>query len=86
VTENVTMGLQKDLGLSLRDAHDRAIVMLTSVGLADRVSHYPDQLSSGQKQRVAIARTLAARPASSRRRADRLARQAVGPRRPRPSP
>ena len=62
VTENVTIGLQKDLGLSPRDARDRAVAMLTSVGLADRASHYPDQLSGGQKQRVAIARALAARP------------------------
>jgi putative ABC transport system ATP-binding protein len=62
VTENVTMGLQKDLGLSPKDARDRAVEMLGSVGLADRVSHYPDQLSGGQKQRVAIARALAARP------------------------
>jgi putative ABC transport system ATP-binding protein len=62
VTENVTMGLQKDLGLSAKDARTRAVEMLDSVGLADRVSHYPDQLSGGQKQRVAIARALAARP------------------------
>jgi putative ABC transport system ATP-binding protein len=62
VTENVTMGLQKDLGLSPKDAKTRAVEMLESVGLADRVSHYPDQLSGGQKQRVAIARALAARP------------------------
>ena len=62
VVENVTMGLTSDLGLSARDAGDRAREMLASVGLADRVDHYPDQLSGGQKQRVAIARALAARP------------------------
>jgi putative ABC transport system ATP-binding protein len=62
VTENVTMGLQKDLGLSPKDARSRAVEMLESVGLADRVAHYPDQLSGGQKQRVAFARALAARP------------------------
>jgi putative ABC transport system ATP-binding protein len=62
VAENVSMGLQKDLGLLARDARDRAVETLTSVGLADRVRHYPDQLSGGQKQRVAIARALAARP------------------------
>jgi putative ABC transport system ATP-binding protein len=62
VTENVTMGLQKDLGLSAKEARERAVEMLGSVGLEDRVNHYPDQLSGGQKQRVAIARALAARP------------------------
>jgi putative ABC transport system ATP-binding protein len=62
VTENVTMGLQKELGLSPKDAHERAVDMLGSVGLESRVNHYPDQLSGGQKQRVAIARALAARP------------------------
>jgi putative ABC transport system ATP-binding protein len=62
VTENVTMGLQRDLGLAKKEAWDRATSMLASVGLEDRVNHYPDQLSGGQKQRVAIARALAARP------------------------
>ncbi len=62
VTENVTMGLQKAVGLSSRGARDRAVEVLTSVGLGAHVHHYPDQLSGGQKQRVAIARALAARP------------------------
>ena len=35
---------------------------LTSVGLADRLTHYPAQLSGGEQQRVAIARALAPRP------------------------
>jgi len=36
--------------------------VLTRVGLADRASHYPSQLSGGEQQRVAIARAFAARP------------------------
>ncbi|MFM5947195.1 MAG: ATP-binding cassette domain-containing protein, partial [Dolichospermum sp.] len=33
-----------------------------SVGLADRISYYPENLSGGQKQRVAIARALVSHP------------------------
>jgi putative ABC transport system ATP-binding protein len=36
---------------------------LTRVGLADRLTHYPHQLSGGEQQRVALARALACRPA-----------------------
>src|SRR5439155_17937878 len=61
-TENVTMGLSRDGGLSRRAARERALEMLESVGLADRADHHPDELSGGQKQRVAIARALAGRP------------------------
>lgn len=40
----------------------RARDLLTSVGLADRVDHYPVQLSGGEQQRVALARAFVLRP------------------------
>jgi len=44
------------------DALERAIRQLERVGLADRMHHYPSQLSGGEQQRVAIARALAHGP------------------------
>src|SRR5207244_6138411 len=40
----------------------RARALLESVGLAERVRHYPAQLSGGEQQRVALARAVALRP------------------------
>jgi putative ABC transport system ATP-binding protein len=45
------------------DAFDRAAGELGAVGLADRLGHYPAQLSGGEQQRVALARALAPNPA-----------------------
>ncbi|MDH3619639.1 MAG: ATP-binding cassette domain-containing protein [Gammaproteobacteria bacterium] len=45
------------------DARKAARDIVDKVGLADRWSHYPAQLSGGEKQRVAIARAFAAEPA-----------------------
>ena len=45
-----------------RRARARAEELLASVSLTERASHFPDQLSGGEQQRVAVARALAASP------------------------
>lgn len=44
------------------DAFERAAEELASVGLGERLDHYPSQLSGGEQQRVAIARAMVSRP------------------------
>ena len=48
--------------LSKRERREHVETALTLVGLADRVKHYPRQLSGGQEQRVAIARAVVGDP------------------------
>ena len=48
--------------LSQAERRERAVTALEVVGLADRVKHYPRQLSGGQEQRVAIARAIVTDP------------------------
>jgi len=62
VLRNVTLGPQKALGLSRRQAEDVADELLGRFGLADKRDDYPDRLSGGQQQRVAIVRALAMQP------------------------
>ena len=62
VSQNVQMSLAAENGLSRREAEARAREMLRSVGLEEHAGRHPDQLSTGQKQRVAVARALAGRP------------------------
>ena len=49
-------------GLNKEEREKRAIDLLNSVGLEDRVNSLPSQLSGGQQQRVAVARALASTP------------------------
>ena len=50
-------------GTSKKEARQRAQELLDFMGLADRAEHKPNQLSGGEKQRVAVARALANNPA-----------------------
>lgn len=58
--ENVMLPLELE---GHTDARQRARTLLDRVGLGQRLTHYPRQLSGGEQQRVAIARAFAAEPA-----------------------
>jgi polar amino acid transport system ATP-binding protein len=62
VLRNVTLAPRDALGLSKRDAEERANALLERFGLVDKRDEYPDRLSGGQQQRVAIVRALAMQP------------------------
>ncbi len=59
--ENVMMPL-RIAGAKSLNAKDRAAYLLDRLGLAERFTHRPSQLSGGEQQRVAIARALANSP------------------------
>ena len=59
--ENVELPMMYN-GFAGRERHQRAIEVLSLVGLDKRLDHMPNQLSGGQQQRVAIARALVNRP------------------------
>ncbi len=49
-------------GMGRREANQRAMELLTFMGLQDRATHKPNELSGGEKQRVAVARALVNKP------------------------
>jgi polar amino acid transport system ATP-binding protein len=59
---NITLALEKVVGLPPREATERAMEQLARVGMDHKADAYPGQLSGGQQQRVAIARALAMKP------------------------
>ncbi len=61
VRENVAFPLHL-LGTPRREVEERVAATLGDVGLAPRASHYPNELSGGEMQRVAIARGIVHRP------------------------
>lgn len=62
VLENVTYAPIKVKNIEKAKAKEKAIELLTRVGLPEKADTYPSRLSGGQKQRVAIARALAMEP------------------------
>lgn len=62
VLENLTLAPITVKGVDEQSATDKAMELLSMVGLADKANEYPSRLSGGQQQRVAIARALAMEP------------------------
>lgn len=60
--ENVELPLMYNKKISSKEMHERAMNALEAVGLAGRAHHFPSQLSGGEQQRVAIARSLVNQP------------------------
>jgi polar amino acid transport system ATP-binding protein len=62
VLENLTIGPIKLKGMDKEAAQLKAMELLRRVGLAEKANSFPDELTGGQQQRVAIARCLAMEP------------------------
>ena len=62
VKQNIILAPIKVKKMSNNDAEMQAMCLLEKVGLLNKIDKYPDQLSGGEAQRVAIARSLAMQP------------------------
>lgn len=60
--ENVIIPMYINEKISKKQRKEIAISLLKKVGLANRINHYPKELSGGEQQRVALARALANNP------------------------
>jgi L-cystine transport system ATP-binding protein len=60
--ENVMEGPVIVQGIPKQEAKEKAITLLTKVGLRDKIDFYPHQLSGGQQQRIGIARAMGIEP------------------------
>ena len=60
--QNVQMSLELHDGINKQEIEQRAISLLSAVGLGEHIDYHPQNLSGGQKQRVAIARALVSHP------------------------
>lgn len=59
--ENVMVPIELR-GMAYKEVEEKAIELLEKVGLGDRITHYPTQLSGGEQQRVGLARAFIHKP------------------------
>ena len=62
IVDNITLAPERVLKEDPREARERAMEILSRVGIPEQGGKHPHQLSSGQRQRAAIARALAMKP------------------------
>jgi polar amino acid transport system ATP-binding protein len=62
VLDNITLSPRKVHGVRKAQAEEKARELLEGFGLSDKVDEYPDRLSGGEQQRVAVIRALATEP------------------------
>jgi polar amino acid transport system ATP-binding protein len=62
VIDNITLSPRKVHGMGRADATARAMDLLARFGLTDKADEYPDRLSGGEQQRLAVIRALAIEP------------------------